>query len=261
MSDTAKPGAAAKGTAPTGTATNGSAAKDTTAKDTTANGSAANGTPKSARTRAAIRDAAVRSFRERGYDSTTIRALADELGMSVGSAYYHFPSKSHLVQELYTDVAEDYAAAMRGPLATERRLATRIRVAILESLRQLEPYGSHANEFLLAALSPDADANPLGTNSVGARDAFLATFTEVVEGASDRLPDDIAALLPAALYRVNLLASLAWVQDVSAGHARTVRLVERGASLIGLALPALRLPPVRRAARDLLADVGALGEP
>ena len=28
-----------------------------------------------------------------------------------------------------------------------------------------------------------------------------------------------------------------------------------------VALPALRLPPVRRAARDLLADVGALGEP
>lgn len=217
-------------------------------------------TPKSERTRTAIREAAIASFRERGYEATTIRSLADELGMSVGSAYYHFPSKSHLVQELYADVAADYAAAMQEPLRTERRLAARIRVAILESLRQLEPYGAHANEFLLAALSPDTDASPLGATSAAARDRFLAVFTDVVAGASDRLPDDIADLLPAALYRVNLLASLAWVQDVSDAHARTVRLVQRGTALLTLALPALRLPPVRRAARELLADVGKLGE-
>ena len=50
------------------------------------------------RTRLRIRTAALRSFRENGYDATTIRRIADELGMSVGATNYHFPSKNHLIQ-------------------------------------------------------------------------------------------------------------------------------------------------------------------
>ncbi|WP_040164333.1 TetR/AcrR family transcriptional regulator [Microbacterium gorillae] len=215
---------------------------------------------KSDRTRATIREAAIASFRERGYDATTIRYLADELGISVGSAYYHFPSKSHLIQELYVDVANAHAEAVRPQLAAKGKLAARVRIVILESLRQLEPYGEHANEFLVAAIEPGGDASPLSGPSAQARDAFLATFNDVVAGTSDKIPKDIAELLPAALYRANLLASLAWVQDRSPGHARTKRLVERGTSLLGLGLPALRIPPVKRALRELLTDVGALGE-
>lgn len=219
-----------------------------------------NATPKSARTRAAIRDAAVRSFQENGYDATTIRSLATELGMSVGSAYYHFPSKSHLVQEMYVEVADDHRANVTAALASERKLGPRLRIALHANLDQLEPYAAHAHEFVTAGIAADADASPLSAASAQARDTFLATFTDVVDGASDRLPDDIAALLPAALYRVNLLSSLAWVQDRSPGHERVRRLVDRATALIPLVLPALRLPPVRRAVRDLLTDVGELGE-
>lgn len=216
-------------------------------------------TPKSERTREAIRDAAVRSFRANGYDATTIRSLATGLGIAVGSAYYHFPSKSHLVQELYVDVADAHAAAARAALAHEKKLANRIRIALLLSLDQLEPYGSHANEFLIAAMRPGDDASPLSPASEAARQTFLATFRDVVDGASDKIPADVAAVLPDALYRVNLLASLAWVQDSSDGHQLTRRLVERATRLLGLALPALKLPPVHTAVRELLADVGRLG--
>ena len=47
---------------------------------------------KSARTRSAIIDAALRLFRERGYEATTMRAIAAEAGVSVGNAYYYFDS-------------------------------------------------------------------------------------------------------------------------------------------------------------------------
>ena len=40
---------------------------------------------KSARTRSAIIDAALALFRERGYDATTMRAIAAEAGVSVGN--------------------------------------------------------------------------------------------------------------------------------------------------------------------------------
>ena len=55
---------------------------------------------KSARTRSVIIDAALKLFRERGYDATTMRAIATEAGVSVGNAYYYFDSKEMLIQDI-----------------------------------------------------------------------------------------------------------------------------------------------------------------
>ena len=46
---------------------------------------------------------ALRLFRERGYEATTMRAIAKEAGVSVGNAYYYFGSK----RDLYLAVVKD----------------------------------------------------------------------------------------------------------------------------------------------------------
>lgn len=217
-------------------------------------------TPKSERTRTAIRDAAIASFRQRGFDATTIRLLADELGMSVGSAYYHFPSKSHLIQELYVQVQADHRAVLAPRLARETKLAPRLKAFLHTGLDQLEPFGDHASEFALAALAPGSDASPLSAESGPARDSVIALLRETVDGSSDRLPPEVAQLAPEALYRIYLALTLAWVQDTSPGRERTRRLIDNGTRLLSVALPALRLPPVRRAILPLMADVAKLGE-
>ncbi|MEZ0064949.1 AcrR family transcriptional regulator [Streptacidiphilus sp. MAP12-20] len=48
---------------------------------------------KSERTRALILETAMRLFQERGYDKTTMRAIAAEAGVSVGNAYYYYEGK------------------------------------------------------------------------------------------------------------------------------------------------------------------------
>lgn len=219
-----------------------------------------NDTPgKRERTRQAIRDAALASFRERGYEATTIRHLADELGMSVGSAYYHFPSKSHLIQELYIEVQTQHREQALQLMQRQRKLTDRLRTVFLTGLDQLEPFGDHANGFLLAAMSPDDDANPLSAASAEPREILTGLYRTAVEGADDRLPSSIVEFLPDALYRVHLMLSLTWVQDRSPGHERTRRLVERGTRLLSVGLPALKLPPVRRAILPVLTDVAAIG--
>ena len=40
--------------------------------------------------------AAAKIFVERGYAGTTMRAIADDVGLKAGSLYYHFPSKELL---------------------------------------------------------------------------------------------------------------------------------------------------------------------
>ncbi|WP_345706480.1 helix-turn-helix domain-containing protein [Kitasatospora paranensis] len=51
-------------------------------------------TDKSEQTRTLILDTAMRLFQERGYEKTTMRAIATEAGISVGNAYYYFEKKN-----------------------------------------------------------------------------------------------------------------------------------------------------------------------
>jgi AcrR family transcriptional regulator len=70
-----------------------------------------------ARTRTAIIDAALALFRDQGYEATTMRAVAERAGVSVGNAYYYFGSKEHLIQGFYDRAAEQHGAESAARLA------------------------------------------------------------------------------------------------------------------------------------------------
>lgn len=211
-------------------------------------------TAKGDRTRQRIRAAALRSFRENGYDATTIRKVAAEVGVSVGVTNYHFPSKNHLVQELYLDVQEAHRAAAAPLLAAERGLVDRLRVVFTTGLDQLEPYHLHAGEFLSAAVSPRSPVNPLAPESADSLAIVQGLFGQALDGASaSAVSDDIRALLPRALVLAHLLLALFWVYDTSEGRRRTRRLVDRGLKVLATALPLTRVPGIRRGVKDLLA--------
>jgi AcrR family transcriptional regulator len=207
---------------------------------------------KSERTRRTLRDIALRSFRERGYDATTIRHIASEAGVSVGTTNYHFASKNDLVQELYLDVQEAHAAAAGERSAAASALIDRLRIAYETGLDELEPYHAHAPEFLSAAVSPRSPINPLSTDSADALDITESVFRAAVDGADHRLPADIAARLPRVFVLAHLLLALFWVYDSSPGRKRTRRLLTAGLALLGRVLPVVGLPGVRGPVRQLL---------
>ncbi|MFT4135193.1 TetR family transcriptional regulator [Microbacterium sp.] len=213
---------------------------------------------KSERTRALLRSIALRSFREHGYDATTIRRIAQEAGVSVGTTHYHFPSKNHLVQELYLDVQEAHRAAAVPALAAETDLVARLGVVYRTGLDQLSPFHAHAAEFLSAAVSPRSPLNPLSEESAPALRIVEELFREAVDGADHRLPADLAHSLPRALVLGHLLLALFWVYDSSPGQRRTRSVLDRGLGLLRTALPLTRMPLVRRPLReflDLVAEV------
>ncbi len=207
---------------------------------------------KSERTRALIRSIALASFRDRGYEETTLRLIAKEAGVSLGNAYYYFPTKNHLVQELYLDVTGGFHTSATAALVGVDDLIERLRIAYTTGLGVLEPFHGFAPGFLSASVSPRSPINPLSTDSEPARDEALAVFRLAVAGAKHSLPDDIAKALPDALMLGYLLLSLYWVYDASAGQERTHRLLERGLNLLKLALPLTRMPLLRRPIRELL---------
>ena len=61
-------------------------------------------------TRQRILDSALHLFAERGYAGTSIRDIAEELGVTKAAVHYHFPSKEQIVAALL----EPYLARFRG---------------------------------------------------------------------------------------------------------------------------------------------------
>ena len=58
-------------------------------------------------TRARIQAAALQLFTQRGFQNTSLREIADLLGVTKAALYYHFPSKAELVRSLLQPFIDD----------------------------------------------------------------------------------------------------------------------------------------------------------
>ena len=208
---------------------------------------------KSARTRTAIIEAALRLFRERGYDATTMRAIAAEAGVSVGNAYYYFASKEQLVQGFYDRAQEDHAAGARPVLEAETDLAARI-VGVGEAwLTVMEPYRPFAGKFFKNAAEPTSPLSPFSPESAPARAAAVALWQEVLDGSDARIPKRIRPELPELLWLYFMGIVLFWVHDPTDDVSATRRVLQRTAPLVVRAINLTRLPVMRAMLDDVVA--------
>jgi len=68
-------------------------------------------------TRGRIQAVAVELFAEQGYDKTSLREIAERLGVTKAALYYHFRSKEDIVRSLF----EDYTHEVEELIAWGRR--------------------------------------------------------------------------------------------------------------------------------------------
>ncbi|MFI1466369.1 TetR family transcriptional regulator [Streptomyces wuyuanensis] len=213
---------------------------------------------KSEQTRTLILETALRLFQERGYDKTTMRAIAQEAGVSVGNAYYYFSSKEHLVQGFYDRIAEQHQAAVAEVLdGGEKDLTARVRGVLLGWLDIAEPYHEFAAQFFKNAADPDSPLSPFSPESEGPREAAIDVHRRVLSGASVKVDPELADALPRLLWLQQMGLVLFWVYDRSEGCANSRRLVERLAPVTARAISLSRfriLRPLVQETHELLRD-------
>ena len=118
--------------------------------------------------RSEILDAALRLWAERGFDATSVEAVANEAGLSKGTLYLYFPTKKALLDEvirrrsLLPDV-ERLAGEFRDrPLADAVRLLVELMWRRLSEqtdvirvlLRELPSHEEHARSFVERVVLP-----------------------------------------------------------------------------------------------------------
>ncbi|MFC6085183.1 TetR/AcrR family transcriptional regulator [Sphaerisporangium aureirubrum] len=211
------------------------------------------------KTRQVIVETALRLFKERGYEATTMRAIAAEAGVSVGNAYYYFASKEQLVQAYYDLAQCEHEAACSELLAGERAFAVRLRGVLHAWVRVSEPYHEFAVKFFKHASEPDNPLSPFSGESTPAREAAIRVYREVVEGSGDhRIDSDLREELPELLWLSWLGVVLFWVHDGSPGCERTYRLIDVMVPLIDRLVGLSHLPGLRGVTKDFITAVREL---
>lgn len=207
---------------------------------------------KSEQTRELIAKTALRLFRERGYEATTMRAIATEAGVSVGNAYYYFASKEELIQLYYEHSQEDHTEACQSVLANEREFHARLLGVLRARIDTLQPYKEFAGKFFKYAAEPSSPLSPFSVESGPVREAAIAIYREVVEGSTLKTDAEIKADLPELLWLYSMGVILHWVYDSSPDAAKTYRLVERTVPLIDRLVGLARVPGMRGVVREAL---------
>lgn len=200
----------------------------------------------------------MRLFRAGGYDRTTMRAIADEAGVSIGNAYYYFSSKEHLIQAFYDKMARDVAEEAATVLDRETEFAERLRGVLQTWVTVAEPYHEFAGKFFKNAAEPQSPLSPFSPESQQARDDAIQMFRKVMDGSSIKLNPALRTAMPELLWLLHMGVVLFWVYDDSEDQRRTRTLIDKAVPLVDRTARLTRLPLVRGLVDDMLDLINSL---
>jgi len=215
-------------------------------------------TQKGEQTRALILNTALEMFRERGYENTTMRAIAEQARVAIGNAYYYFASKEYLIQAFYDRIHEEHLAVCLPALEKERSLKGRLLVTLRLKISTLEPYHQFAGVLFKTAADPRSPLNPFSPDSDPVRRASIDLFDHIIEGSKVRVPKDLRVELPYLLWLYHMGIILFWIHDASLEHRRTYRLIDITVDLVVKLISLASNPlarPLRKTALRLVAEL------
>lgn len=215
-------------------------------------------TRKGERTKERLVECALAMFRREGYNGTTMRAIADDAGVSPGNAYYYFKSKDHLIQAYYDESVASHAAASEVVLAGEKDLKKRLLGVLRATIETNMPYHRFAAQLFSKAADPASPLSPFSDEQAEIRGKSIALYERVLEGSSTKITGKLREELPELLWGYQMGVILYWVHDRSRDCAKTYRMIDHTVDLVVRLIKLSRLPPMRpvvKRALQLMADL------
>jgi AcrR family transcriptional regulator len=212
-------------------------------------------TPKAEETGLRILNAALALFRQEGFDTATMRDIAQKAGVATGAAYYYYPSKDAIVMDFYQRSCAEMQPEIEVALEHVGALEARLRALIRVKLDYFAPNRGVLRALLRNGADPKHPLSPFSPQTKEIRDIDIAWFRRILVDCGVRVPRDIEPHLPGVLWFFQMGVILFWVIDDSPQQARTERLLALAsksvATLIRLsALPFMR--PLRKTVLQLI---------
>jgi AcrR family transcriptional regulator len=137
-------------------------------------------------TRAAIQQVALELFTKKGYEATSLREIADELGIQKPSLYYHFKGKEDILRALF-DERGDEAEQLLEWISRQPQRPELIRAAVLRWVQSFSADKLRGIRFM--------SANPLIARTYEGHtgNRIGSTLNQLVDLLAGLLPDQSPA--------------------------------------------------------------------
>jgi TetR/AcrR family transcriptional regulator, cholesterol catabolism regulator len=150
-----------------------------------------------------VLDAAARLFRTRGFEGTSVRDIAREVGMLPGSLYCHFATKEALLVAVYVKGVQQITRAVRAAVEVHQEPWERLEAACVAHLEAILHDDDYAQ--VVVRVRP-ADVPVADQSLVELRNQYEALFAALVRDLPLARSTDRRAL------RLMLMGALNWSQ-------------------------------------------------
>jgi len=215
-------------------------------------------TPRAEETRKRIYDAALELFREKGFEQTTMRDIAQKANVALGGAYYYFSSKEAIVLAFYHEMQHSSHDDILELMRKSKKLKDRLRTILEKRLELLMPNRRFCDALFRHAPDSQDPLSPFSEETRPIRERAMQHLQAALEGSDTKVSPDLKPRLPYILWLYQMAVILFWLYDRSPGQQRTQHLMEKSlgliVSLVRLsALPLMR--PLRKAALEMVETV------
>lgn len=220
-------------------------------------------TKKAVRTQHQILHAALELFKEKGFDNTTMREVAESAELSVGSTYYYFKTKEELVLAFYVESCGLFSERADAILSGTKDFKTRLTKILEERFEQLRPYRNFLTGLMRNAIDPRSELSPFSPVTKQIRDDAIAVFAKVIEGSTLKVTPRLRTHLPRLLWLYHLGLVLYWTYDQSENDKKSRRLIDGTVGIIATGLKIANLPlmgTLLKPGLDLFEDLSGLPE-
>lgn len=204
-------------------------------------------------TRRVLLERALALFQKRGVEGTTMRDIARAANLSLGAAYYYFPSKEALIFAYYEDNqrrVEERAGDLEGTV--RERLGTLFH-GKLESIR---PQRAMLASIIPHLVNPGDPLSAFSKQTREVRERAVTLFARALEGS---VSPQAVPLVAHTLWLLQLACMLVYLHDDSARQSRTHGLVDDGLDLLVPMLALLGTPMGLAVVERITASLGRAG--
>jgi Transcriptional regulator len=162
-------------------------------------------------TRAEIQRVALELFTRHGYEATSLREIADQLGINKASLYYYFPGKESILHSLFTQRGDE-AEALLSWIEDQPTSPDLLERAVLRWVESFSADKLHGIRFLAANPRLSGDLGGAEGKRIGqGLDQVASKLTALLDAPS---PSD-ALLIRMALLSINFAVEAAAGSETS----------------------------------------------
>lgn len=200
---------------------------------------------KSNETKEKVFGSALSLFKKKGFEETTMRDIAKEANIALGTTYYYFSSKDDIVSRFYEIRTEEILEHVYKDLDKNRRFEDRYTMYVNQLIQSFEPYKPIVRVLVRNGVDPGNINSPFNQATQEIRSKSIKLIKECIEGST--LKYDVSVKDHLAIFYWFLLLSIFffWSFDNSKNNSRTQLLFNTTLKLSLVLIKLGRLPVLK----------------